>query len=85
MKALPKTLSRNRLTGRPAFERIVWIAQQFRSGERLNCNDIARRFECSTKTAFRDIEFLRDRLAYELEYERDSHVYRLTNEPEPLV
>lgn len=70
---------------RPFFERIVWISKELRSGKSLNCSRIAEHFECTTKTAFRDIEFLRDRLGYDFEYDPCAHSFRLLSDPPRLL
>lgn len=52
----------------PIFERIVWFDQKVRNGEFPNASKLAKHFELSSKTAQRNIDFMRDRLAAPLEY-----------------
>jgi predicted DNA-binding transcriptional regulator YafY len=70
---------------RPFVERIHWIAGQLRSGRHINCSAIARRFEISTKTAMRDIDFLRDRLRYDIDYDEYDRTFTLLRAPEPVL
>jgi predicted DNA-binding transcriptional regulator YafY len=70
---------------RPFLERIYWIAERLRSNRPINCTAIARRFEISAKTAQRDMEFLRDRLRYDISYDRQARSFTLTSVPEPIL
>ena len=51
------------------MERIVWFDRQIREQRFPNARSMAVRFEVSTKTAQRTINFLRDRLHAPLEYD----------------
>jgi len=44
------------------YERFVWFDNQVRARKYPNATSLAGAFEISTKTAQRDIEFMRDRL-----------------------
>ena len=68
---------------RPFLERIHWIAGELRRG--LNCSTIARRFEVSTKTAQRDLEFLRDRLNYDIAYDSYARTFTLIKAPPAIL
>ena len=51
---------------RPPLERMKRIFAKLQDGKFPNCSKIAKEFEVSAKTALRDIEFMRDRLRYDL-------------------
>lgn len=59
----------------PVFERIVWFDHQVRSGTFPNASRLAEHFELSNKTAQRNIDFMRDRLAAPLEYNATKRGY----------
>ena len=46
---------------RPPLERCNWIVDRLGVGRTLTVGNVARQFEVSPRTAYRDIEFLRDR------------------------
>jgi predicted DNA-binding transcriptional regulator YafY len=50
------------------YERFLWFEKQIKDGKYPNTRDIAEKFEINRKTAQRDIEFLRDRMAVPLIY-----------------
>lgn len=70
---------------RPFLERIYWIVDHLRARRPIKCSMIAREFEISTKTAQRDLEFLRDRLRYDIAYDRQEHAFKLINAPTPIL
>lgn len=51
------------------FERFVWFDNQTRKGLFPNTTTLAERFECSARTAQRNIEHFRDRLGAPLKYD----------------
>lgn len=53
---------------RPPLLRMVRMHELIQSGKYPNCGDIAAEFEISTKTAQRDIDFMRDQWQLPLEY-----------------
>lgn len=61
----------------PVFERIVWFHRQTKERRYPNASILARYFEISPKTAQRNIDFMRDRLAAPIEYDpsRKGYVY----------
>jgi hypothetical protein len=61
---------------------LKWIAGELREFRRINCSVVAEKFKCSTKTALRDFDFLRDRLGYDLDYVREEQSYALIKAPE---
>jgi predicted DNA-binding transcriptional regulator YafY len=65
---------------RNVYERILWFDRQIRRGRYPNATKLAREFEISTKTAQRDIEFMRDRLFFPLKYAPDRKGYYYTDE-----
>jgi predicted DNA-binding transcriptional regulator YafY len=51
------------------YERFVWFDNQVRAKKYPNTTILAEQFEISTKTAQRDIDFMRDRLNCPLQYD----------------
>jgi len=51
------------------YERFVWFDNQVRAKKDPNTTTLAEQFEISTKTAQRDIDFMRDRLNCPLQYD----------------
>jgi len=51
------------------YERFVWFDNQVRAGKYPNATTLAEKFEISSKTAQRDIDFMRDRLRCPLDYD----------------
>ena len=51
------------------YERFIWFDSQVRAKKYPNTTGLANQFEISTKTAQRDIDFMRDRLYCPLEYD----------------
>ncbi|WP_367871623.1 helix-turn-helix transcriptional regulator [Luteolibacter sp. Populi] len=60
------------LTRRP-LERIMSIHRAIKDGTYPNCSTLARQFEVTSKTIMRDIEFMRDSLGVEIEYDAVRH------------
>jgi len=60
---------------RNIYERFVWLDEQARRMAYPNATSLANRFEISTKTAQRDIDFMRDRLNCPLQYDRSRKGY----------
>jgi len=54
---------------RPPLARMMRIHQAIQSGHYPNATTLAVEFEVSTKSVYRDIEFMRDRLALPVEYD----------------
>lgn len=74
--------SARRLSTRPPLRRLFWALGQLRSSKPLTAIDLARAFETSVRTAYRDFDFLRDEWRVPLEFDRSEGTYRLT---EPLA
>ena len=55
---------------RPPMRRIFWTINELQSGRPLKATDLARRFEVDIRTAYRDIDFIRDEMRLPLEYLR---------------
>lgn len=55
--------------GKTQVERLLDLDQRLRNNEYPNCTSFAERWEISTKTAQRDIDFLRDRMGAPIEYD----------------
>lgn len=62
------------------MERLPKIIKEVESGRYPNCTSLAEKFEVSTKTIQRDMEYLRDRQGLPLEYDRTHHGYHFTSE-----
>ncbi|QYM80251.1 hypothetical protein K0B96_06455 [Horticoccus luteus] len=70
---------------RPAIERMMHIADLLRRGVLFNSTRLTQRFEVARKTVVRDMEFMRDRLRYDFEFDRSANTYRLRNAPPPTL
>ena len=57
------------------YERFVWFDHQVRARKFPNATSLAGVFEISTKTAQRDIDFMRDRLLCPLDYDSSQKGY----------
>lgn len=71
------------LHARAPIERMHRIALHLRDGHVVNCTTFAREFEVARKTVLRDVEFMRDRLGYDVEWDGISYVLR--NAPLPIL
>ena len=58
---------------RNTFERIIAIAIALTTPGGANTPELAQRFEVSTKSIQRDLDFMRDRLLIEIKYEQHGH------------
>ncbi|NOS72028.1 MAG: HTH domain-containing protein [Verrucomicrobia bacterium] len=52
-----------------------FIRRLLDNGEPFNASRLALLFEVSSKTINRDIEFMRDRLGYEIEYDHSINTF----------
>ncbi len=75
----------SRHTARPALERFVFIAAMLRAGKPFNTCRISHRFEVCRATVKRDLQFMRDRLRYEFDFDYSRNTYRLRSAPEPVL
>ena len=57
------------------YERFIWFDSQVRAKKYPNTTALANQFEISTKTAQRDIDFMRDRLYCPLDYDPSQKGY----------
>ena len=62
------------------YERFVWFDDRVRAKKFPNATALAEKFELSTKTAQRDIEFMRDRLLCPLDYDSSQKGYYYDDE-----
>jgi len=60
---------------RPPLVRMIRIHERLQGGRHTNCSQLAEELEVSTKTAQRDIEFMRDQLQLPIEYDAAAHGY----------
>jgi predicted DNA-binding transcriptional regulator YafY len=72
------------LATRPPLRRLMWAFHRLRGGKPLRATDVAREFEVNVRTAYRDLDFLRDEWRVPLEYDRHQGTYRLTEPVAPL-
>ena len=73
---------------RPPIERLRDLAARLRAGKVVNAGVMAKDWEMCPKTMQRDLDFLRDRLGYEVEWNpRDTRgrTWVLTRAPEPQL
>ena len=63
---------------RPPLRRMLWAIQRLQKGGQLRATDLAREFEVSVRTAYRDLDFLRDEWRAQLEYDHHKRTYALT-------
>lgn len=61
---------------RPSIERMTKIWAALRDGNRCNAFIMAAEFECSRKTIYRDLEFMRDRIGLPIEYNKQTHTFK---------
>ena len=57
---------------------MLWTLGQLRAGRPLKATDVAARFEVGVRTAYRDLDFLRDELRAPIEYDRARGSWWLT-------
>ena len=73
--------SRQRLLlSRPPLERMLRIHQAIHSGKYPNATKLAGELEVSTKSIYRDIEFMRDRLELPVEFDGARNGFHYTEE-----
>ena len=77
MKARRATASRT-LSTRPPLRRLFWAIARLREGKPLKATDLAREFEVNVRTAYRDLDFLRDEWRVPVEYDPHEASYVLT-------
>lgn len=70
------------LATRPPLRRLMWALARLRSGRPLKATDLAAEFEMNVRTAYRDLDFLRDEWRVPLEFDRGKSSYLLT---EPMT
>jgi predicted DNA-binding transcriptional regulator YafY len=66
------------LATRPPLRRLLWALHRLKSGKPLRATDLAREFEVAVRTAYRDLDFLRDEWRVPLEYDHHQGTYLLT-------
>src|SRR5256885_3568552 len=65
---------------RPPLERMLRIHRAIQTGKYPNATTLAGELEVSTKSIYRDIEFMRDRLELPIEFEVARNGFRYTQE-----
>ena len=66
------------------MRRIFWTLGQLRAGRPLTATDLAREFEVGVRTAYRDLDFLRDEPRAPIEFDRSRMSWHLTDPTAPL-
>ncbi len=78
-KVSPKPESAHDVKGspqsRPPLERMMQIHQELKSGSFPNATKLATQLEVSTKSIYRDLEFMRDRMNLPVEFDRLKNGY----------
>ena len=57
-----------------------FIMIQLLDGRQITSSSVAEKFECSPKTVFRDIEYLRCQIDVPIEWDSRSHSFTLSSE-----
>ena len=68
--AVPARSTARQLATRPPLRRLFWALGRLRSGRALKATDLAAEFEVNVRTAYRDLDFLRDEWRVPLEFDR---------------
>lgn len=63
---------------RPPLRRLLWAIQRLQTGKTLRATDIASEFEVNVRTAYRDLDFLRDDWRVPIEWDASKGTYHLT-------
>jgi predicted DNA-binding transcriptional regulator YafY len=66
------------LATRPPIRRLFWALGRLRTGRTLRATDLAAEFEVAVRTAYRDLDFLRDEWRVPLEFDHHEGTYKLT-------
>src|SRR5687767_94341 len=66
------------LSTRPPLRRLFWAIARLRQGKPLKAPDLAHEFEVHVRTAYRDLDFLRDEWRVPVEYDAHEGSYVLT-------
>lgn len=61
-------------------ERIYLIDIWLQDGRPFTCEDVAKAFEITRRSAQREIEYMRDRLRCPIEYDRKAGTYRYSEQ-----
>ena len=62
-------------SSRPPIERMAYIGKLIRDGKTFTKRQVMERFEVGDKAVQRDIDFMRDRLWYEIQWDRSKRHY----------
>jgi len=63
---------------RRMIARALWFIESLEKGRALTATDIAREWQVSVRTAYRDLDALRDDWRLPLEYDAACRLWRLT-------
>lgn len=63
---------------RPPLRRLIWTLSRLRSGRTLKATDVAEEFSVAVRTAYRDLDFLRDQWRAPVKYDHREQTYLLT-------
>jgi predicted DNA-binding transcriptional regulator YafY len=64
---------------KPQLRRLMFIEREIRGGTYPSCRDLAGRWEVSTRTILRDLDYLRDELDAPIEYDSSRHGFSLSD------
>jgi predicted DNA-binding transcriptional regulator YafY len=64
---------------RPPLRRLFWALGRLTAGEPFKATDVARTFEVGLRTAYRDLDFLRDAWRIPFDFDRRTQTFRLTS------
>lgn len=59
----------NKASNRPPLERMGFIANLLKSRKHFTAKTVAQHFEVHFKTVERDLDFMRDRLGYDIQWD----------------
>jgi hypothetical protein len=71
----PRPFCVRQVYSRAPLARVMRIHQMLQNGKFPNCTSIARELEVATKTGMHDLEFMRTRLEWPIEYDAVRHGY----------
>lgn len=77
-----KSRTQKKCEYRPTWRRMQVIWAALRSGRLVNASELAEQLEVSFKTIHRDLEFMRDQLGFDFEYDGSQFGYRIRRKPD---
>lgn len=74
----------SKLSNRPSLERYQLIFNRIKNGQRATVRQLAADLGVSTKTIYRDLDYMRDRMQLPIAYNADNHAYEFTEDVQSL-